>query len=211
VVSINNNDPETIQAIEQIVKNPKYETKIILNEKLGISSNTNKALENASGDVIKILFQDDFLASPWSLWHTAKAFRKSKIQWLVSQTKVYEQELETITRTFIPKISDSLLEGKNTISSPSVVALRKKNLLPFDEELRILMDCEWYVRMSHSYGPPSFTRKVIAINRDHKGQEQKRNPQTLKLESSIAKNKHRNQFMKKQECICRKEKPDLKV
>ncbi|NDB30587.1 hypothetical protein EB151_13700, partial [archaeon] len=64
-----------------------------------------------------------------------------------------------------PKWNDNLLNGVNTISSPSVLSFRKEVDSRFDENLVYFMDCEFYYGMNEKYGRPIFLNDVLISNR----------------------------------------------
>ena len=52
----------------------------------------------------------------------------------------------SVFRKFYPNYNDNIQFGKNTISSPSVLAIKRENYISFDEELIYLMDVDLYKR-----------------------------------------------------------------
>ena len=64
----------------------------------------------------------------------------------------------------------SLRFGRNTVSSPSVLALRAEVGLHFDENLIWLMDVEFYDRCAQQLGAPVILPDVLVANRLHEGQ-----------------------------------------
>jgi hypothetical protein len=168
----------------------------------GISNNLNHAIKTANGRLIKILFQDDFLTSRFALLFLSLRLLFTQKQWHVSGSIHFEQSTRTFFNKFKPRISDNLLEGKNYISSPSVVTFKSKSQLLFDPSLTFLLDCEWYLRMSHTFGLPVFGKITLVANRIHQGQATNWAKYKLKLESTLAKDAHNNLFMKKTACKC---------
>jgi glycosyltransferase involved in cell wall biosynthesis len=131
------------------------------NSKRGSSANLNFAIGKAKGDIIKILFQDDFLYSNEALEKIAKAFKGG---WLVTACE-HSTDGYTFYRPFYPKYNPLIHLGLNTISSPSVLAFENKEPLLFDEELVWLMDCDYYKRLHKRYGEPTILNEILAVNR----------------------------------------------
>ena len=170
----------------------------------GMGSNLNNCVGYARGKFVKVLFQDDFLSHKYSLFIMGLRLRVSKRKWLAAATIHLQQDTGIYINRFKPKKSDRLLLGKNSISSPSVILFKKDFFLPFNEGLKYLIDCEWYLRMSHHYGLPVFFNQVSVINRLHKDQATHRFSQHLRSEIQIASNLHDISKMGKSSCKCRK-------
>lgn len=145
----------------------KLNIKYIKNEKsIGSSSaNLNNAIVSCSGEFIKILFQDDFLSSNDSLQtimdHVDSALDKS---WFITGCD-HSKDGVNLTRPFYPKYHDKIHLGNNTISSPSVLTIRNKDVLLFDENLIWLMDVDYYKRLHLKFGDPCVIDKVNVVNR----------------------------------------------
>lgn len=134
--------------------------------KRGISSaNINNAIKNASGDIIKILFQDDFLYDETSLEKQLECF---KGEWLVTACCHYNGN--EIHKPFYPQYHDQIQYGHNTISSPSVLMFKNKDIVEFDEELFWLMDVDYYKRMYDKFGSPDICNYITVVNREHENQ-----------------------------------------
>jgi glycosyltransferase involved in cell wall biosynthesis len=133
------------------------------------SANTNAALEAAKGEIVKILFQDDFLNGDDVLSQIVSAFDDPKVQWIVTGSE-HTHDGHTLIRPFVPRFHDRIQFGKNTISSPSVLALRRVNAPRFDEALIWLMDVDYYKQCALRFGPPKVLRDPLVVNRIHAGQ-----------------------------------------
>ena len=110
------------------------------NEKIGSSSaNLNNAITKATGKMLKILFQDDFLYDENSLQNIANNFDVIKDRWLVTACE-HSKDGVNYYRPFYPKYNDKIYLGNNTISSPSVLTIKNERPLLFDENLTWIMD-----------------------------------------------------------------------
>lgn len=127
--------------------------------------NTNKSIEMCSGDIIKVMFQDDFFYDDESLEKINREFEKSDKMWLVNGCNHTQDDGHSFYWEMYPKWNDNLLEGVNSISSPSVLSFRKEVDNRFDETLVSLMDCEFYYGMDEKYGQPIFLNDVLISNR----------------------------------------------
>jgi glycosyltransferase involved in cell wall biosynthesis len=128
-------------------------------------ANTNKAIDMCSGDIIKVMFQDDFFYDDESLEKINNEFNTTDKTWLVNGCNHTQNDGHSFYWEMYPKWNDRLLEGVNTISSPSVLAFKNKVVNRFDETLVYFMDCEFYYGMNNNYGLPIFLNDVLVSNR----------------------------------------------
>lgn len=133
------------------------------------SANTNNAMRHATGAILKILFQDDFLCRPDALGRIAAGFGKGGASWLLCGSGV-SRDGESVERPMVPRLGPGLRFGRNTVSSPSVLALRAGTGLRFDEDLIWLMDVEFYDRCAALLGAPAILPETLVANRLHAGQ-----------------------------------------
>lgn len=132
-------------------------------------ANTNKAIDMCSGDIIKVMFQDDFFYDDESLEKINNEFDVSDKMWLVNGCNHTQNNGHSFYWEMYPKWNDRLLEGVNTISSPSVVSFKREVVNRFDENLVYFMDCDFYYGMNNKYGLPIFLNDILISNRvgDH--------------------------------------------
>lgn len=124
---------------------------IIITKNGRMAENTNAAIKLATGDIIKILFMDDYLWSTKALRHLADNFRSG---WYASGC-VHTDDGEHFFGPHKPYWNPDVPTGKNTIGSPSVIAFENDDPLLFDENLSWLLDCELYGRLYKRYGEPT--------------------------------------------------------
>lgn len=117
-----------------------------------MAENTNSAIKKAKGDIIKILYMDDYLWSTQSLQHVADAFKKGT-GWYASAC-VHTHDGLNFKNPHVPSYNLKIATGNNTIGSPSVVAFENDDPLLFDENLSWLLDCDLYARLYERYGLP---------------------------------------------------------
>lgn len=133
------------------------------------SANVNRALDEAEGEILKILFQDDYLCATDALSQIYSTLHAGEAKWLLTGSGV-TRDGDTIERPMIPKLTEKLHFGKNTVSSPSVLALRQECTDRFDTDLIWLMDVEFYRRLWNAHGAPAIVPEVLVANRLHDGQ-----------------------------------------
>ncbi len=154
----------------------------------GMSSNLNNAIAHASGAIVKILFQDDFLYGDRALETISDNFDLDRDVWLATAC-VHTEDGTEFFNTHRPRWHARMHAGKNTIGSPSVVAFKRGSGFTFDTNLKWLMDCEWYVRMHAAYGEPKCIRDATVAIRTGDHQTTRRVDKKLDLfEKNYAEN-----------------------
>lgn len=156
-----NDDVYNVCALYVNALNLKY---VKNDKKFGISANLNNAIYQSSGDIVKILFQDDFLYSDNSLQEIFENFDTKKDAWLVTASE-HTLDGKVFFKPFVPYYHDKIFLGRNTISSPSVLTLARSCCIGFDENLTWLMDVDFYKRMYDKYGTPKICRSINIVNR----------------------------------------------
>jgi glycosyltransferase involved in cell wall biosynthesis len=145
----------------------KFEIKYIRNKKKRGNSpaNLNNALKNCSGEVVKIMFQDDFFYDDEALEKIYYTLQDSDKMWLLNGTNHTKDDGNSFYWNLYPEFNDQLLMGANTISSPTVVSFKKDVDVYFDESLVYLMDIDFYYGMREKYGDPIFYKDILVTNR----------------------------------------------
>lgn len=130
------------------------------------SANANAAIDAARGEVVKLLFQDDFLNRDEALGRIAGAFDRA--EWCLTGSE-HTKDGTRLMRPMVPRYHDRIHFGKNTVSSPSVMAFRRDGAPRFDENLVWLMDVEFYKRCAVQWGAPAIVPEPLVVNRLHAG------------------------------------------
>ena len=121
-----------------------------------MAMNTNAAIRRCKGQIVKVLYMDDYLTSPDSLQKMVDAFNGG---WLV--TGCVHDDGTTIGNPHIPSYNDQIHTGANTIGSPSVLMFANDQPLLFDERMNWLLDCDLYKRLYARYGPPTIVPEPL--------------------------------------------------
>lgn len=134
-------------------------------------SNVNNAIKYCSGDIIKIMFQDDFFYDDEALEKINDKF-DSDGAWLVCGSNHTNDHGNSFYWDLYPKWNSNLINGVNTIGSPSCLSVRRETFdkIKFDENLKMMMDCEYFYSMNELYGNPIYLNDVLITNRVHSGQ-----------------------------------------
>lgn len=129
-------------------------------------ANTNNAIKYADGDIIKIMFQDDLFYDIQALLIINNTFNKSGCKWLVNSC-IGTTDGKVFKNVLVPSWNDRLLLGVNTIGSPSVISFVNNNNSLFDENLVMLMDCDYYQQLCNRYGYPKMIDDILVSGRTH--------------------------------------------
>jgi glycosyltransferase involved in cell wall biosynthesis len=134
------------------------------------SSNINNAIMHCSGEIIKIIFQDDFLLDNYALEKIYNNF-SFDYQWLISSCVHTKDDGQSFYFRIDPQYHDKIHLGYNTISSPSVLSIRNSyNKIYFDTRLLWLMDVDYYKSLSINFGQPKILNEITVVNRIWKDQ-----------------------------------------
>ncbi len=134
----------------------------------GMAQNTNEAIRRCKGELIKILYMDDYMAHNRALQKIVNNFEG---EWLVTACTHIRSGNNYTEHIHYPDYSLDIHTGNNTIGSPSVLTIRNKNLILFDPNLGWLLDCDYYRRMYDLHGEPTVLRDINVIIGVHEGQE----------------------------------------
>jgi hypothetical protein len=144
----------------------------------GMAANTNNAIKHATGKIIKILFQDDFLYNEKSLETIAENFDLTKDRWLVTACE-HSKDGSTFFRPHNAVYNNKVYLGNNTIGSPSVLSIKNDHPLLFDTNLKWLVDCDYYKRCYDIFGKPKIINDITVAIRV--GEHQITNTEATKL------------------------------
>ncbi len=154
-------DNSPTDSLRTIAESYPFNVKYFLNEPLpqnGMATNTNEAIKRSTGDLIKIIYMDDYFAHKNSLRLIVESFTGN---WLVSSC-----EHDDGSRRFNvhhPTYNDNIHEGYNTIGSPSVLTLKQGLDIYMDEMMTWLLDCDLYKRLHDNFGEPTILNDVNIV------------------------------------------------
>lgn len=152
-----------------------------------MAHNTNNAIEHASGEFIKILFQDDYFYDSNALGNIVKHFTPT-YEWLVTGCTHSLDGVNTYN-DHKPYYSES----DNTIGSPSVLTFRREVTERFDPNFHWALDLDLYKRMYRKYGKPKIYDAVnVVIGIGLHQTTSKLSDQRKTLEHKLLKQKYEN-------------------
>lgn len=155
-------------------------------------ANTNAAIDLCSGEIIKIMFQDDFFYDDESLEKIVTEFENSDKVWLLNGCNHTKDDGHSFYWELYPQWNDKILYGVNTISSPSVLSIKKEvfDKVKFDVSLVMMMDCDYYYNVKEHFGDPIYYHDVLVSNRVHENQISMRYDKNLQDEVNYCLKKY---------------------
>lgn len=164
-------------------------TKYIRNNNLrgSMGANLNCAVENADGEYIKIMCQDDVFYGPEAI----KILMNEPTNFMACGCSHFTDDVTKLHHTHNAVWTDGIATGYNKIGAPSVIFFKRDKDIKFDPELSWLVDCEFYYRMSLKYGPPKCIDKTLVLIREWPGSTTNTmaTPQFRQKEVEYVKNK----------------------
>ena len=158
------------------------------NSQKGMAINSNNAIDNAKGELVKILFQDDYFYDETSLWTIVRHFTHWT-QWLVTGC------LHSTNGQLFNQHWPFYSESENTIGSPSVLTMRREIKERFDPQYKWVLDLDLYQRLFRKYGKPKVIDKVNVVIGLGSHQETYKLPTEIKLkEHQLLKEKYDTSF-----------------
>ena len=132
-----------------------------------LTANENFGIQHSNGDIIKFLDQDDYLLNEHSLENINSYFSEGH-SWLAT---AYYHTFDRIRleRVHFPTMNNRI-HLINTIGTPSCVAIKNKDVIYFDDNLKWAGDCEYYKRLYDKFGMPKLVNYMTIVQYLWKGQ-----------------------------------------
>lgn len=147
------------RALNSVRSQTFQDFEIVITEKGKMAENTNAAIKQAKGQLVKILYMDDWLAHPRALQDIVDNFEFID-EWLITGADTNPH----------PYWTDDIQTGNNKLGSPSALTMRRATAMMFDERMSWLLDCDLYKRMYDKYGEPKILDSVGVCIGIHDGQ-----------------------------------------
>jgi glycosyltransferase involved in cell wall biosynthesis len=137
------------RAVNSIMEQTFKDYEIVIVKEGKMAENTNAGIKKAKGQLIKILYLDDYLAHPNALQEIADNFEFMD-EWMITGADTNPH----------PYWTDDIATGNNRLGSPSALTIRNGLGELFDERMSWLLDCDLYKRLNDRYGPPKILDSV---------------------------------------------------
>lgn len=130
---------------------------LVITKEGKMAENTNAAIRQADGEIIKVLYMDDYFAHDHALQDIVDAFEG---KWLV--TGCLHDDGQVVGEPHVP-LWNSQIHLNNTIGSPSVLTIENKEPLMFDERMSWTLDADYYKRLHERYGEPTILPSMNVV------------------------------------------------
>lgn len=137
---------------------------IVLGAK-GMAANSNAAIKQANGEIVKMLYMDDYLYDENALQHLIDGWRGG---WAASGC-IHNDGVSAYNAHF-PKWAEEVYKGVNLIGSPSVIAFKNDGQTLFDERMSWMLDLDLYRDLYDKYGEPTIINYLDVGIGTHTGQ-----------------------------------------
>lgn len=131
------------------------------------ANNINFAMSKATGEIIKILYMDDFFVDNRALEKIYNGFQHSPEKWMIVGFTHCDMDRSRFYDTRTPWYGNKYVNGDNTTGNPSTYAVRRNSLLYMDENLLWLVDGEYFYRSFHYHGDPIIINDILVAFREH--------------------------------------------
>ncbi len=165
--------------LESVAEQTFEDYELIITKDGSMPVNTNAALNKAKGELLKIMYVDDYFAHPNALQNIVDNFKEEDV-WLATGC-LHAQDNETPHSPHIPEYTQDIHTGNNRLGSPSVITLRNTGHLEFDENLSWLLDCDLYRRYYATFGLPKLLNDLNVVIGLHPDQVSNVMPEQDKL------------------------------
>jgi len=136
-------------------------------EKKNAANNVNFAIRHATGEIIKLLYMDDFFVDQEALQKISNAFDSNpESKWFISGFTVCNEDRTKFFGTRLPWYENKYVNGDNTTGNPSNYSVRREYALEMDEDLLWLVDGEYFYRSYYHYGDPIKINDILVCLMD---------------------------------------------
>jgi len=131
------------------------------------ANNVNHAIPLAKGDIVKLLYMDDFFLDSNALQKIVQAFKTNPGKWLISGFGHCNQDRTNFFDFRKPWFGNKYVNGDNTTGNPSNYSVLRNCALEMDESLLWVVDGEYFYRSYYHYGDPILLDDVLVCFREH--------------------------------------------
>jgi len=132
------------------------------------ANNVNNAVRHATGEIIKLLYMDDFFVDQNALQKISDAFdSKPDGKWFISGFTHCNEDRSQYFDTRKPWYGNKYVNGDNTTGNPSNYAVRNNCSLEMDDSLLWIVDGEYFYRSYFYHGDPIMIDDVLVCFREH--------------------------------------------
>lgn len=132
------------------------------------ANNVNHAVRNATGEIVKLLFVDDFFVDVRALEKIKLGFDSNPDKsWLLAGYTHCDEHKTKYFNTFMPTYNQTWVNCDNATGNPSNYSVRRNCAVEMDESLLWIVDKEYFHRSYYHYGYPILINEVLVCFREH--------------------------------------------
>lgn len=132
------------------------------------ANNVNCAIRHASGEIVKLLFVDDFFVDLNALQKIKNAFDANPDKkWLIAGFTHCDENKTSYNNYRYPRYDQHHVLGDNSTGNPSNYSVRRNCALEMDENLYWIVDGEYFYRSFYHYGHPIMINDILISMRTH--------------------------------------------
>ena len=135
-----------------------------------VASNKNLGMDLAKGEVVKMMYMDDYFYTNDALEKTYNALKNSDKMWLVCGTNHTRDNGKTFDTFIMPRWNDNMLRarGNNTMSGVSVISYKNPMDVRWDSKTIMLLDVDFYYSLRSKYGDCIYLNDCMITQRVNK-------------------------------------------
>ncbi len=147
------------------------------------ANNVNHGIKYAKGELLKLLYMDDFFVNQNALHIINENFKNNpNNKWLISGFIHCSEDKSKYYDARLPWYGNKHVNGDNTTGNPSNYTVRRECALEMDENLVWIVDGEYFYRSYYHYGDPILLNEILVCFRDH-GDSAFRRPDLRELDA----------------------------
>ena len=151
--------------------------------KKNAGNNVNNAVKHATGEIIKLLYMDDYFVDQDALLKISNAFDSNPDgKWFISGFTHSNEDRTEFFDTRRPWYGNKYVNGDNTTGNPSNYAVRNSCAIEMDDDLLWIVDGEYFYRSYYYHGDPIMLDDVLVCFREH-GSSAFRDPKFQELDA----------------------------
>ncbi len=129
--------------------------------------NTNNAIDNCTGEIIKVFQQDDFFYDTEALEIMYREMTQSSQKWFACGAIHTRDDGNSFFHPMLPRWDDKLIleDQHNFIGGVSVLSIKNEVKTRFDPNVRMLLDVDFYHNATINYGMPILYQDILVVNR----------------------------------------------
>ena len=136
-----------------------------------VATNMNIGMDLAKGEVVKMMFMDDYFYTKDALEKTYNSLVNSDKMWLVCGTNHTRDDGRTVDTFLMPRWNDNMLRarGNNTMSGVAVISYKNKDMdVRWDPKTCMLLDIDFYYSLRTKYGDCYYLNDCLMTQRVNK-------------------------------------------